>query len=255
MCGIWGVFAENERGISDWQRTNFKALYALNARRGSLGLGMYDGEEVRRFPDVNYDQQLVDIFAHEHPNVKMLLGHSRAPTNGGKGVLAETHPIEFGNLLLAHNGILFNHVELAYKLTAGQQRFEDPGHTLDSIVLTRWLYSAIERELGNIDIDVWHSKPKKYLHMYADCIEKALREVKGSFACWMYDKRRDCATLFCNISPLFVACAIGGYYVFSSEYFEGSAPLANGSIRCYNFSTREAVGRIASLYSPYDIHG
>jgi len=137
---------------------------------------------------------------------RLILCHTRAPTEGSSLDARNNHPFEFDDLYLAHNGLIFNHEQLR----------EDFGITVDietdSIVILALVHFA-GRAAGDM----------------AFGIQMAAKVLRGSYACWLLDRRHNELFLFRCISPLYVRDQYSTL-VFSSEPFEGSRMLREGTI-------------------------
>ena len=157
----------------------------------------------------------------------VLLGHTRAPTGGAPVDYVNNHPFEIGGYYLAHNGILINHEEVRKTLRSVPDEVQT-----DSITI---LHSIWEKD-GAIE----------------DRIRKACEELKGSYACWLYDQALLQLYLFRCISPLFVRTMRSGTLAFSSEDFPLSVEFPEGVIARYTVrqAAFEERGHF-SYYTPY----
>jgi len=152
MCGIFGS--------TDLER--FKTLYELNKDRGSFAYGgLYvHGQQGDTVQKTEGDSVQLNHTAGE----KYYMGHTQAPTSAQREWSWDTsHPFCFEHWHVAHNGVLSNSKELAKE------------YEVDSPV-----DSAIIPKL--VSIKELDSKDE------VNAIEQACSELKGTFACWIYNE-------------------------------------------------------------------
>ena len=156
MCGIFCA-----RTVDEYYK-----LLTLNLERGSSSFGAlaisHNGIAVYKTNDL----ENLPTFK----GVNLLLGHLRAPTGDSREFsLTNSHPFEYGEWLVAHNGIITNFKEL-----------NTMGFKVDSNIIPYLLHTE-----GF----------------------KAFEKLQGTWACWMYNTRekqlyvtRSNATLFVNLT-------------------------------------------------------
>ncbi len=214
MCGIFGVIGGT--------LTDYKRLGERNTERGNLGFGglFMNGErQVFRYTEPFNPAKIPDQPA------PLMLGHVRAPTAGRSDNLAEVHPFETDDLLLAHNGLLLNHAQF-------QSWNPNPTVKVDSLVI-----------IGGIQQQLKAGKP------IIDAIRETVEVLDGQQACWLWDKRESALYLWRVMSPIYVGDQRG--LCFSSVKDEiASSLLEEGTI--YRLQARSFTAcSTFKFYNPY----
>lgn len=173
MCGIFGSFSF----------TNYKRLYKENKQRGTFSYGnLYTTKSGDIY--VHKNEGVIDLVTHKKwKDYNLFLGHTQAPTSCERSWNSKTsHPFEYGNWIVAHNGILENYKELI------GLHFPEHDNPVDSSIIPR----LIDYMYGGDEI-------------YA--ISEACGSMKGTYACWIYNTEsknaylvRSGSTLFGNIN-------------------------------------------------------
>lgn len=174
MCGIFGTTNYDK----------FITLYNLNQDRGAYAYGgCYITED--REPRTHHLKGTA-LLAPSIDSNDYILGHTQAPTSCIREFNRETsHPFEAGNWIVAHNGVLSNDRQIIKDLDLHNT------NEVDSSVIPA-LIDHYEVHTSEYDYEV-------------DAILDALSNLKGTFACWMVNKKSNnlyCArvgsTLFMN---------------------------------------------------------
>ncbi len=188
MCGIWGIIT---LGQVDYGQ--FAQLGEMNKARGNLGFGGYVADlqdtavsdRIFRYPQP-FDPELLPV---QPANV--VLGHIRAPTGSRSNSVAEVHPFAVDDLLLAHNGLLLNHLDFPeWRL--------DTAVSVDSQII-----------LGGI-----HGYRQKGLSI-SEAISQTVSQLDGQQACWLWSKTEQKLYLWRVMSPIYV-WQMGDVFLFSS---------------------------------------
>lgn len=103
MCGIFGA-------IGKFNPDQVKLLALLNEARGKDSYGLFNGRSVLRAAGTIRDGLTSDIYIEPNRH-GYLLGHTRFATHGAVS-LENCHPFQYGNIIGAHNGVVYNYSEL-----------------------------------------------------------------------------------------------------------------------------------------------
>ena len=194
MCGIFG--SNNIK--------TFRELCTKNSERGnfvrSVTMLFPGGMKNDIRVSTKYEQ---DFGKHieENPFCIYYLGHVQSPTSNVREFNIETsHPFNFKNKYIAHNGVLSNHEELIQEY--------------------------------NLDI-----KCKVDSNVILPLIEKigfndAISALQGTFGCWYYDANHAELSIFRSGSTLFSNGGDFSSIQVSDEYKD----VTEGAILVYNFT-------------------
>jgi glucosamine 6-phosphate synthetase-like amidotransferase/phosphosugar isomerase protein len=175
MCGIFG----------STKFTEYQDLYIKNRDRGQFSYGCLYATKDRKYHTLKH-KGVVNLVPHERFDIvnkcTTFLGHTQAPTSAQREWTEETsHPFRYKDWIIAHNGILENHEELKRTLALRS------ANVVDSSIIPEMLY-----ELGDPD--------------EIRSISVTFGELKGIFACWLYNRAsgstylvRSGSTLYGNI--------------------------------------------------------
>ena len=215
MCGIFGSKTPKE----------FLELYQLNQKRGDLSHGMFfiSNDKFRLDKGTGLYQQVVPY------SFDIYLGHTRASTNNVIGFdYNESHPVQFGDWVVGHNGIISNFKALK-------------------------AFYNLYPSTTNLDSSIFTSLLTYFYHYNGDeptIIKKTLELLSGIFGCWIYNlKSRNLYLVRCASS---IYCKEDGT-AFSSAQVEGFRELKEGIIYRINNGIEE-VGTF-KYDSPYYIPG
>jgi predicted glutamine amidotransferase len=184
MCGIFRSISKN----------TFNKQFEANLERGASSFGGILLRDVNyTVIKSNYTKAPPKIHANEY------LGHLRAPTGDCRQFSAtHSHPFEYKDWVVAHNGILTNFNELLAQMP---NNINDP-------------------EIFQVDSSII----PYYLHAYGF---SAFDKFKGTWACWMYQKESDELFVTRSDNTLFTDPMNGD---FSSKQIEGYVPLAERKV-------------------------
>jgi glucosamine 6-phosphate synthetase-like amidotransferase/phosphosugar isomerase protein len=216
MCGIFGSFSFPE----------YKTLYNENKKRGTFSYGnLYVKKDGSTF--IHKTDGIINLTTHKkHRNeYNQFLGHTQAPTSIERSFTPiNSHPFEYGQWIVAHNGVLENYKEII------GLHFPEHNNNVDSSVIPRLIH---------------------YMHggdeVYA--ISEACGSLKGTYACWIYNKDSKNIYLVRSGSTLFGNKKTGS---FSSAKVPGKCTkvLEEGVIYHVSDEGLTAVGGFSS-HSPF----
>ena len=226
MCGIFGII-----GSEPIEHDEFAQLGEQNKERGNLGFGGY-------MANVS-DTAVSDTFRFPHPFQAALLttepahvalGHIRAPTASRSNSIAELHPFETADLLLAHNGLLLNHWEFP-------QWQLNTAVSVDSQVI-----------LGGISHYLAAGKSIE------DAISQTVSQLEGQQACWLWSKSRQTLYLWRVMSPIYINQSVQDFRFSSTKSDSMNTLLEEGKIYQFNVSqmTLSVCGTF-EFHSPYRV--
>lgn len=128
------------------------------------------------------------------------LGHLRAPTGNSRAFSTiHSHPFEYGDWIVAHNGIITNHDSLVESVHNIEGKERDYHYQVDSSLIPYLLH--------------WHGF-------------EAFNKLKGTWACWMYNTQLKALYITRSDNTLFIDFDGG----FSSAPIEGYIPLPERKI-------------------------
>lgn len=168
MCGIFGA--------KDFK--TYTKLYNRNKKRGTFAFGgIFLTKSIfatlRSPGKINLSKNLVIKYANIKKKIydfDYFLGHTQAPTSSIRKYNHKTsHPFTVEDWIVAHNGVLTNHLELK-KTLKNKKLFND----VDSSVIPALLYSQRKRF------------PKKD---EAALVSAVLNTLQGNFGLWIYNSK------------------------------------------------------------------
>ena len=194
MCGIFG---------SNDIKT-FRELYTKNSERGNFVRsvtmlfpgGMKNDIRVSTKYEQDFDKRI-----EENPFCIYYIGHVQSPTSNVRDFNIETsHPFNFKNKYIAHNGVLSNHKELIQEYNLNIKCKVDSDVILPLI-----------EKIGFND---------------------AISALQGTFGCWYYDANHAELRVFRSGSTLFSNGGNFSSLQVSDEYKD----ITEGTVLIYNFT-------------------
>jgi glucosamine--fructose-6-phosphate aminotransferase (isomerizing) len=160
MCGIVGYVGEKSAVgiiVEGLKRLEYRGY-------DSAGIAVLDGDGGLAVRRAAGRMKVLEGVLREHPLAGSLgIGHTRWATHGRPSdENAHPHTDCAGSLVVVHNGILENYLEI-------KERLQAEGHVFKSQTDTEVLAHLIEDHL-------WHESRLE------DAVKRALREVRGSYA-------------------------------------------------------------------------
>lgn len=189
MCGIVGVINHKQSGLSADDRNVFKRLLYIDVERGPDSTGIFSVSnggkvDLLKSAEPSYDflkhKEVDELIGRAYSNGTFIVGHNRKATQGS--IKDENaHPFAEGNVVLVHNGSLWNHRSVE-----------------DVDVDSRAIAMALNKANNNVT--------------------EVFNKLKGAYACVWYDNLTQSLNFFRNKErPLFFY-EINGTTFFASEW-------------------------------------
>lgn len=169
MCAIFGTS----------NRDQIEQLYNINHNRGGFALGSVcittnNQYAIKKMQTQQYVGSLSYTFFEKY--TKYYLFHDQAPTSSVRTFSIETsHPFQYGEWIVAHNGVLTNHKEL----------IDNHDCEVDSSYIPALLHKSTGTDVERIS--------------------KVCTSLQGTFACWIINVKtmqiylvKQGSTLFCK---------------------------------------------------------
>jgi len=102
MCGILGF-----SGTDDFDLFKIKILGLFNEGRGRDATGIFSNTNGL----IKSTEEATKFFSMDVKTDKLLVGHTRSKTTGSN-IRANAHPFRYGNIVMAHNGVISNWKDL-----------------------------------------------------------------------------------------------------------------------------------------------
>lgn len=193
MCGIAGYV--NKIKKQDAIKTTIDILKSLEYRGyDSSGIVFLDDKNKYSIEKAIGKIKNLNNKINFNNKAKLAIAHTRWATHG-KISLDNCHPHTSKNVILVHNGIIENYLELKSKLEKAKQKF----------------YSQTDTEVICKLIDFYYDKTKNHLK----AISQALKELKGSYALAIVFKDDDKIYAVAKNSPLVISDTKNGIYLSS----------------------------------------
>lgn len=169
MCAIFGT--------SNLDR--FYQLYEANKQRGTFSFGCAVAHGLHGYTHVfhylsvikdnDIERGLKSLEKYRDIRPTYFTGHIQAPTGVDRDGISSIHPFEYGNFVVAHNGVLTNFEELKEK-----HNYKDHTSNVDSSIIPRLI-----NECSN----------KKQSNLSNNAIKEALSQLNGTFSNWIWDTK------------------------------------------------------------------
>ena len=190
MCGITFIYSKNNKNIIDILLNSLNLIQ--NRGYDSMGICYYDNSLNEYIIEKKASINENDCFNLLKSNIiknniqsNVALGHTRWATHGGKtDINAHPHMSEKGNIILVHNGIINNFLELKTKLLDANFTFKSE---TDSEVIANLIEYYLLYMGNNIE----------------DAIQNTINELEGTWALVIiYTKELDTYYITRHGSPL-----------------------------------------------------
>lgn len=208
MCGIFGVLLDSKTRLANGEIEHVMAdLLSLSQTRGqeASGVAIYDSRqvEIRKKPVPGKEfirskewRELFGGLERSGDEPLVLLGHARLDTNSSKLMVDENSPMQCGDVIGVHNGIIVNVDRIWEKYVGQVQRTKQ----VDSEVAFT-LLDHFARTSGD----------------YRQATARLFGDLEGSASIAALSQRDPRFVLATNTGSLFVADFGGQAYLFASE--------------------------------------
>lgn len=210
MCGIFG----------SKRFQTFERLYYANRERGTFAHGfMYLKRNGSMYLRKNRGMtSLTGEYAWNHQQeYDLFLGHTQAPTGAERKYKTKLgHPFDDGNFVVAHNGVLENHVALAKQYNLKPETLK-----VDTQIITRLLNDL-------------------YVGSDTLVIQETCNLLRGLFSCWIFCKQSKQVYVVRNGSTLYTNHERTAFssVMFGDVQFE----VPEGVIYCFTTEGMAEVG-------------
>ena len=167
MCAIFGSSNLDK----------FYELYEANKQRGTFSFGCVVAHGLHRdtcvyhhldvVKDNDIERGLKSLEKYRNMLPTYYTGHIQAPTGVDRFSKSSIHPFEYGNYIVAHNGVLTNFEELKEKYN-----YKDHTSNVDSSIIPRLIDNCCEKK----------SPPQ-----CSEAIKEALSQLNGTFSNWIWN--------------------------------------------------------------------
>lgn len=134
-CGIFGCFPIPGKPVNILK---IKLLGLDNVERGRDSCGYYYGGNIQKGIDKvkEFNKYLEEHFLEKGELYPLFLGHTRSASPGILGGYSafNAHPFECDNLVLTHNGVIYNILELSEKYNVDVTGLNVDSHKLTKII-------------------------------------------------------------------------------------------------------------------------
>ena len=179
MCGIVGYVGDRE--CSDILLSGLRRLEYRGYDSAGIAIGQ-EGGDVQILRSQGKLDKLINAYRDEPFDGRIGLGHTRWATHGSPSE-RNAHPHSAGDVVVAHNGIIENYMEL-------KERLQAAGRTFESDTDTEVIAHLIDEQLQN----------NRDLHL---ATRDALAEVEGSYAVIVMERAKpDKVVVARNASPM-----------------------------------------------------
>jgi hypothetical protein len=135
MCGIFGHFPTSGKGANIMK---IKVLGLDNIERGRDSCGYYYGGNIHKGVEKfkEFDKLIQDHIITMGDQYPLFLGHTRSASPGIAGGYSafNAHPFECGDLVLTHNGVIYNINQLAEEFDVDIKDLNVDSHKLAKII-------------------------------------------------------------------------------------------------------------------------
>lgn len=191
MCGIVGYIGEQQatpvilEGLKKLEYRGYDSAGIATLSSGESAIRRSEGKLVN-----------LETLLREHPLSGMIgIGHTRWATHGRPSEI-NAHPHKAGSVIVVHNGIIENYLQL-------KERLKQTGHIFKSETDTEVIAHLIEEKL-------------KTENNFEKAVRQALEELHGAYAVCILNEKEPGTLIAAKLgSPMVVGLGNGEYFVAS----------------------------------------
>ncbi|MDU0458106.1 MAG: glutamine--fructose-6-phosphate transaminase (isomerizing) [Geobacteraceae bacterium] len=191
MCGIVGYIGEQQatpvilEGLKKLEYRGYDSAGIATLSSGESAIRRSEGKLVN-----------LESLLREHPLSGMIgIGHTRWATHGRPSEI-NAHPHKAGSVIVVHNGIIENYLQL-------KERLKQTGHIFKSETDTEVIAHLIEEKL-------------KTENNFEKAVRQALEELHGAYAVCILNEKEPGTLIAAKLgSPMVVGLGNGEYFVAS----------------------------------------
>lgn len=190
MCGIVGVISPQP--LTKENVDLFKNAFKKTESRGRDACGIYHYPAKMKYRFTGSVSEMLDKEEDKLSSYiekeSIILGHTRASTQGNSENNDNNHPFSTKNFVMAHNGVINNDEDVRKLFKIPKKDIFRKGHKTpetDSYVII-WL------------IEHFYEKEKDVVK----AIQETTKLIGGGYACWLFHKDTKDVYLFRNSNPI-----------------------------------------------------
>ena len=208
MCGITGYIGDNKTTdilVDGLKRLEYRGY-------DSCGIAVVDGKNALYLKRVSGRVDALDKLVTAEPvkGAQAGVGHTRWATHGAPSEdNAHPHTDCTGQVVVVHNGIIENYLDLKEKLQAG-------GHKFKSETDTEVIAHLMEEKLKSLHVQEKSARAEMIEPVFFEAFRRTVADLKGSFALSMVWSRCPAMLLAARMhSPLVVGLGKGENFIAS----------------------------------------
>lgn len=168
MCGIVGLIARRKSGFFMQDLDLLQDMLVIDSLRGKDSVGVFSTYRNNEVEALKLGSNVYNLFRCRewkefrdriNQRGKIVIGHNRAATRGAV-TTENAHPFSENNIMLVHNGTLFNHDNLS--ATRNNRKFDVDSHAIAHALSESSVEEVIPKLHGAYAL-VWYDTEKRKL--------------------------------------------------------------------------------------------